>query len=93
MRARNYQRRSERIVSKRDLEDAIYEEVLMRSGIVKAFPFVEEGDWDGDAKPGHTTVIVMTATGLPVGDEKEAAIRELWAREGLVGQTLHLSGP
>ena len=64
-RARNYQQRGERWVSTRDLEQAILEDVLLGSGIVRAFPFVSAGDFS-TSRPGHTTVIVMTKQGEPV---------------------------
>src|SRR5258708_18545170 len=64
-RAVNYQRRGERLVSARDLEDAILEDILLGAGIVKAFPFVKAGDFSAlnHLKAGHTTVGVMTPTG------------------------------
>ncbi|GEM_PF-3276379 len=67
-RARQYQRRSERIVTTQDLEEAILNEALDGNGVVRAFPFVQNGDFDS-SKVGHTTVIVMTTSGDPVGDE------------------------
>jgi uncharacterized phage protein gp47/JayE len=62
-RVKRYQRRGERIVSTKDLEDAILDEGLLGNGIVRAFPFVVNGDYSGEEKPGHTTVVVMTRTG------------------------------
>lgn len=68
-RVKRYQRRGERIVSTKDLEEAILEEALEGNGVVRAFPFVKNGEFqeeDSDRKiqvPGHTTVIVMTKTG------------------------------
>lgn len=68
-RVKRYQRRGERIVSTKDLEEAILEEALEGNGVVRAFPFVKNGEFqeeDSNRKievPGHTTVIVMTANG------------------------------
>lgn len=81
-RARNYQRRAERLVSTQDLEDAIFEEALRGNGIVKAFPFVRSGDFASDL-PGHTTILVMTDAGEPVSLEVRHAINTLL--EQLVG--------
>lgn len=81
-RARNYQQRSERIVSTRDLENAILEDALLGNAIVKAFPFVVAGDFSNSA-PGHTTVVVMTKLGDPVSTEQRWAINTML--EQLVG--------
>src|SRR5260370_4117408 len=72
-RARNYQRRGERLVSARDLEDAILEDILLGAGIVKAFPFVKAGDFSAlnHLKAGYTTVVAMT----PAGDNLTAAVK------------------
>ena len=69
-RARNYQRRGERLVSARDLEEAILEEILLGAGIVKAFPFVMAGDFSvlNHVKAGHTTVVAMTPAGGALTD-------------------------
>lgn len=75
-RARNYQRRGERLVSTRDIEDAIIEEALLNNGLVKAFPFVRAGDFTVSL-PGHTTVVVMTELGDPVSGEIKQAINML----------------
>jgi uncharacterized phage protein gp47/JayE len=75
-RARNYQRRGGRLVSKRDIEDAILEEVLYGNGIVKAFPFIVAGDWES-YRAGHTTIIVMTKAGNAVSPEVKTAIQAL----------------
>jgi uncharacterized phage protein gp47/JayE len=75
-RARNYQRRAERLVSAQDLKDAILEDVLFGNGIVKAFPVVKDGDWL-NVSVGHTTVVVMTKTGGAVDDAKKKAINSL----------------
>ncbi|HEY9286159.1 MAG TPA: baseplate J/gp47 family protein [Pyrinomonadaceae bacterium] len=75
-RAVNYQRRAERIVTARDLEEAILEDVLLGNGVVRAFEQVKDGDW-GTPRAGYTTVVVMTRAGGAVGAEQKAAIREL----------------
>ncbi len=64
-RVNRYQRRGERIVSAKDLEDAILDEALGGNGIVRAFPFIRNGDFSV-TRAGHTTVVVMTKSGLPV---------------------------
>ena len=75
-RARNYQRRGERLVSAQDFEDAIREDILFNNGIVKAFPFIDNGDWE-NLRVGHTTIVVMTDEGAPVSDDIKRAINEL----------------
>ena len=79
-RARSYQRRGERIVTARDLEDALLHDVLLGNGIVRAFDFVKDGDW---SRPfaGHVTVVAMTRTGAPVGDEVKARMRAYMAQQ------------
>jgi len=69
-RVKLYQKRGERIVSTKDLEEAILNDALDGNGVVRAFPFVVNGQFIdgedsmfGELKPGHTTVIVMTKTG------------------------------
>lgn len=63
-RVKRYQRRGERIVSTKDLEEAILEEALDGNGVVRAFPFIVNGEFlDIKQTVGHTTVIVMTKTG------------------------------
>ncbi len=63
-RVRRYQRRGERIVTAKDLEDAILDEGLLGNGIVRVFPFVSNGDFASGTKlVGHTTAVVMTRTG------------------------------
>lgn len=63
-RVRRYQRRGERIVTAKDLEDAILDEGLLGNGIVRVFPFVSNGDFaSGTRIAGHTTAVVMTRTG------------------------------
>lgn len=68
-RVARYQRRGERIVSTKDLEDAILDEGLLGNGIVRAFPYVENGDFvNAVRKPGYTSVVVMTRTGDVIDD-------------------------
>lgn len=62
-RVKIYQQRGERIVSTADLEDAILSEALGGNGIVRAFAFVENGDFNGTKKAGYTTVVAMTKNG------------------------------
>ena len=61
-RVKTYQRRGERIVSAKDLEDAILEDALGGNGIVRAFPFIADGQftseqksrtYDGDCDDAH----------------------------------------
>lgn len=90
-RARSYQRRGERIVSTRDLEEAILYDALGGEGIVRAFPYVRDGDW-ANQYVGHTTVIVMTRNGNPVSDEIKTRINSLL--EQLVGnQFIYVKDP
>lgn len=90
-RARNYQRRGERLVSALDIEDAVLEEVLQGSGIVRAFPFVASGNF-AERKPGHTTLVVMTNAGNAVSDEKKEAIRVL-LEQAVGNQFIYLIDP
>lgn len=76
-RVKRYQRRGERIVSAKDLEDAIYDEALSGNGVVRAFPFRVNGDFSQAQTPGHTTVVVMTRTGDVIDDVSKAKIRNL----------------
>lgn len=92
-RARNYQRRAERLVSDEDYEDAVFEEVLRRNGVVRMFPFVQAGNWAGGNVPGYATMIVMTPTGLAVSDELQAEIRALFEEQGVGNQVISLSDP
>ena len=66
-RARIYQRRGERLVSREDIEDAI-REALGGTGIVRAFPFVKDGDYS-QPLAGHTTVVVIASSGDSVSSE------------------------
>jgi uncharacterized phage protein gp47/JayE len=72
-----YQRRGERIVSVKDLEDAILNEAMNGNGVVRAFPFVINGTFDGTLTPGYTTVVVMTKTGDRIDDLTEQKIAAL----------------
>ncbi len=67
-RVRRYVRRGERIVSTRDLEDAILDDALGGNGVVRAFPYVKNGNFGPNVQRlvGFTSVIVMTRTGDPV---------------------------
>jgi hypothetical protein len=66
-RVRQFQRRGLRIVTTKDLEDAILDEGLQGNGVVRAFPFVRNGDFASGVKlVGHTTVVAMTRTGDPI---------------------------
>lgn len=82
-RVKRYQRRGERIVSTKDLEEAILEEALEGNGVVRAFPFVKNGEFqeeDSDRKiyvTGHTTIIVMTKNGENVDSLMMAKIGAL----------------
>lgn len=90
-RAVNYQRRAERIVTARDLEEAILEDVLLGNGVVRAFPQVRDADWQ-TPRAGHTTVVVMTKAGGAVGAEKKAAIRALLS-QAVGAPFIHVKDP
>lgn len=90
-RARNYQLRGARLVSKRDIETAIMEEVLYGNGIVKAFPFIVAGDWES-YRAGHTTIIVMTKAGNDVSAEVKTAILAL-LKQSIGNQFFYLLDP
>lgn len=62
-RVRRYARRGERVVSTKDLEDAIRDEAMEGNGVVRAWPFIKNGDFQNRRLVGHTSVIVMTKTG------------------------------
>ena len=64
-RVNRYQRRGERIVSAKDLEEAILDDALGGNGIVRAFPFIKDSEFSV-SRPGHTTVVVMTKNGEAV---------------------------
>jgi uncharacterized phage protein gp47/JayE len=72
-RARNFQRRAMRLVSEKDVEDYVLEEVLQGVGIVKAFQFIKQGDFEV-RHAGHTSIVVMTANANPISAEIKAAI-------------------
>jgi baseplate J-like protein len=93
-RARNYQRRGERLVSARDLEDAILEDIMLGAGIVKAFPFVKAGDFSSlnHLKAGYTTVVVMTPTGAVVTDAVKAQITEM-LEQAIGAQFIYIIDP
>jgi hypothetical protein len=78
-RMRRYQQRGERIVTAKDLEDAILTEALGGNGVVKAFPFVADGNFHSHTA-GYTTVIVMTSTGDTIDDLQRGAIAVLLAQ-------------
>lgn len=72
-RVKRYQRRGERLVSTKDLEEAILDEALEGNGIVRVFPFIKNGEFfdiNGQTTPipGHTTVIVGTKIGGNIDD-------------------------
>jgi hypothetical protein len=90
-RARNYQRRGERLVSARDIEEAIYEDVLGRNGIVKAWPFVMDGDYQ-TPRAGHTTVVVMTRAGGSVSAEVKQVINAR-LQEAVGAQFIYVKDP
>lgn len=75
-RARSYLRRGEHLVSARDVQEAIFYEVLFGNGIVRAFDKIAPGDWEAP-KAGHVTAVVMTRAGNPVGAEVKEAINSL----------------
>jgi len=60
----------------------VLEEALRGNGIVRAFPFVKSGQFN-TRLAGHTTLVVMTASGAPVSDEVKRSIYTLL--EQLVG--------
>lgn len=82
-RARNYQVRGEHLVTAEDYESAILDDVLLGSGIVKAFPLVKDGDY---ATPlaGYMTIVVMTKSGAAVGDAAKQRIASV-LNEQMVG--------
>jgi uncharacterized phage protein gp47/JayE len=91
-RARNYQQRGERLVTTRDLELAILEDVLRGQGIVRGFPFIVLGDFAGPKRPGHTTLVVMTRSGNPVSADAKRVINQVL--EQIVGnQFVYVSDP
>jgi len=93
-RAVNYQRRGQRLVSARDIEDAILEDILLGAGIVKAFPFVKAGDFSAlnHLKAGHTTVVVMTPAGNAVSAAVKAQITDAM-QQAIGAQFIHVIDP
>jgi uncharacterized phage protein gp47/JayE len=75
-RMRQYQRRGERLVTAQDLEEAIFEEILRGAGVVRAYPFIKDGDFNNRVA-GHTSVIVMTQAGDAVDDATRGRINAL----------------
>jgi len=92
-RARNFQRRGTRLVSAKDFEEAVYEEVLHRNGIVKMFLFIQAGNFAAGLRAGYSTLVVMTATGNPVSASQLTQIRALLDEEAVVGQWVSVAGP
>jgi uncharacterized phage protein gp47/JayE len=90
-RARSYQRRGERLVSARDIEDAVREDVLAGAGVVRAFPFIKDGDFS-ELRPGHVTLLVMTKTASPVSEEVKARIQEMLG-QAVGSQFIYLKDP
>jgi hypothetical protein len=91
-RARSYQRRGERLVSTLDFEEAILHDVLRDNGIVRGFPFVVQGAFDGPQRPGHTTFVVMTRNGLPITLENKQAINSI-LQQAIGNQFIYVSDP
>lgn len=96
-RVRQYQRRGERLVSTKDLEEAVLNDVLFGNGIVKAFPYLagdlNDPDFDGSSPQiGQTTVIVANKDGSLIDDAARKAISDLFAQ--IVGnQFIYLADP
>lgn len=79
-RARNYQQRAERIVSARDLERAILEDILLGNGIMRVFEKTEDSYWgigDFGRRPGNTTIVLLTPAGNAVSAEVRQQINAL----------------
>jgi uncharacterized phage protein gp47/JayE len=91
-RARSYQRRGERLVSTRDFEEAILQDALSGSGIVKGFPFVALGDFDGASKPGYSTIVVMTSNGNAIDELARHSINAL-LEQRVGNQVIAISDP
>jgi uncharacterized phage protein gp47/JayE len=72
-RARTYQRKGERLVSAEDIEAEILDNVLKGNGVVRAFPFIKDGDYS-TMLPGHTSVVVMTRNGTAIDAETKTLI-------------------
>ena len=91
-RARQRQRRAARIVSARDLEEAILDEALDGNGVVVAFEFVRSGLFNETPQPGYTTVLVMTSAGQAVSDEVQLKINAL-LEQAIGNQDVSIVGP
>lgn len=81
-RVRQYQQRGERLVSTKDLEEAILNDALLGNGIVKAFPYLagdlSDPDFEGGApKIGQTTVVVANRDGSFIDDAARKRINSL----------------
>jgi uncharacterized phage protein gp47/JayE len=72
-RARNYQRKGERLVSAADIEAEILDNILKGNGVVRAFPFIKDGDFSTN-QPGHTSVVVMTRNATAIDAATKALI-------------------
>lgn len=91
-RARQFQQRGLRLVTTTDLENAVLQDVMNGAGIVKGFPFVTAGDFGGGQRPGNTTLVVMTSSGLPIDDATRSAINFVLSQ--IVGnQFVYISDP
>jgi uncharacterized phage protein gp47/JayE len=77
-RVKTYQRRGERIVTAKDLEEAVLEDALEGNGIVRAFPFIANGQFtDQTRRLGHTTVVAMTRNGDALDADTKGTIYDL----------------
>lgn len=91
-RMRQYQRRAERIVSSKDLEEAILE-ALGGNAVVRVFPFIVNGEFlTHKPKEGHTTVIVMTRTGENIDSIAEVKIAAL-LEQAVGNQFIYIVNP
>lgn len=91
-RARSYQRRAERLVSTLDFEEAILQDVLRGNGIVRGFPFVVQGDFNGPRRVGHSTFVVMTRNGNPISAADKAAVNAI-LEQRVGNQFIYISDP
>jgi Baseplate J-like protein len=91
-RARSYQRRGERLVSTLDFEEAILQDVLRGNGIVRGFPFVVQGDFNGAQRPGHSTFVVMTRAGNPISAANKVALNSI-LEQRVGNQFIYISDP
>lgn len=96
-RVKRYMRRGERIVSTKDLEEAIAEEALDGNGVVRVFPFIVNGqfinfDEANAPKPGHTTVIVMTKSGENIDSIAQTKIAAL-LEQAIGNQFIYVVNP